>query len=134
RANPGESFKRQPGRGKVNGQNGGHQAAIEKANTLLIGGAMAYTFAKAEGIEIGKSRVEADKLDLARELLDFAKQKGVKLVLPVDALETQEFKAGAETRTTSGRAITPDWEGVDIGPKTIELFKKEIASAGTILW
>jgi len=110
------------------------KSLMEKADTILIGGAMAYTFAKAEGIETGKSLVESDKLDLARELLDLAKQKGVKFLLPLDALETQEIKPGAQTRTTSGRAIDADWEGVDIGEKTIELFKKEIASAGTILW
>lgn len=110
------------------------KSLMEKADTILIGGAMAYTFAKAEGIETGKSLVEPDKLDLARELLDLAKQKGAKFLLPVDVLETREIKAGAETRYTSGRAIDADWEGVDIGPKTIELFKKEIAGAGTILW
>lgn len=110
------------------------KSLMEKADTILIGGAMGYTFAKSEGIETGKSLVEADKLDLAREIVGLAKQKGVKLLLPVDSLQTQEIKAGAATRTTDGRAISEGWEGVDIGPGTIELYKEEIASAGTVLW
>ena len=110
------------------------KSLMEKADTILVGGAMAYTFALADGIETGKSLVEPDKVDLARELVELAKQKGVKFLMPVDTLETQEFKAGAETRITTGRAVDPGWEGVDIGPRSIELFKAEIVGAGTILW
>ncbi len=110
------------------------KSLMEKADTILVGGAMAYTFARADGIETGKSLVEADKLDLAREIVDFAKEKNVKLVLPVDSLETQLFQAGAPTRITKGRAIDDGWEGVDIGPKTTELFVEEISSAATVLW
>lgn len=114
------------------------KSLMEKADTLLIGGAMAYTFYKAQGIPVGKSLVEADKLDLALEILEMAKQKGVKVVLPVDALETQEFKAGAATnntpRVSTDAGIREGWEGVDIGKESIALFRKEIAAAQTILW
>src|SRR5581483_6441967 len=133
-ANPARPFVVILGGAKVSTKITVIKSLMEKADTLLIGGAMAYTFSKAEGIETGKSLVESDKLDLAREILDLAKQKGVKFLLPVDALITQEFKAGATTRTTSDRAIDEGWEGVDIGPKSIEIFKKEIESAGTVLW
>lgn len=114
------------------------KSLMEKADTLLIGGAMAFTFFKAQGIPTGNSLVEPDKVDLAKEILDLAEAKGVKLVLPVDSLETQEIKAGATTRNTPrllpGKGITDGWEGVDIGTESIELYKKEVASAGTILW
>ena len=111
---------------------------MEKADTILIGGAMANTFWKAQGIPVGASRVEEDKLDLARELLDYAKAKGVKFLLPVDALETEEFKAGARKRNTPrvtrDHGISDGWQAVDIGHATIALFEDEIASAKTILW
>src|SRR5256885_6382874 len=111
---------------------------MEKADTILIGGAMANTFFKAQGISIGASRVEADKVDLANELLALAKKRDVKLVLPVDAIIAQEVRAGAPSRE-SGR-LTPDhgipdaWQNLDAGPQTIALFEGEIAIAKTILW
>ncbi len=111
---------------------------MEKADAFLVGGAMAYTFFKAQGIPTGKSRVEADKLDLAKEILELAKTKGVDFLLPVDNLETQEFSATAQPRSTAVHStetgVTEGWEAVDIGPKTIELFKEKIATAKTILW
>ncbi len=114
------------------------KALMEKADVFLIGGAMAYTFFKAQGIPTGKSRVEVDKLDLARELLERAEAKGVRFVLPVDNLETQEFSPSATPRATGIHSpqsgIAEGWEAVDIGPKTIELFKAEIAKAKTIVW
>lgn len=114
------------------------EALLEKADVFLIGGAMAYTFAKAQGIPIGKSLVENDKLDLALDLLQKAQEKGVRFLLPVDNLETQEFKAGAHTRNTCrlepGRGISDDWEGIDIGSETIQLYQEEIAKAKTIFW
>lgn len=133
-ANPARPFVVILGGSKVSSKITVIKSLMEKADTILIGGAMAYTFALADGIETGKSLVEKDKVELAREIVEMAKQKGVKLLLPVDTLETQEFKAGAETRITTGRAIDPGWEGVDIGPKSVELFAKEIAGAGTVLW
>lgn len=114
------------------------KALMEKADTIMIGGAMAYTFQKSMGNPIGKSLVENDKLDLAKELLSLAEEKNVKILLPQDALETQEFKEGAETRNTpvygNGQGISDDWEGIDIGKVSIEEFKKEVARAGTIVW
>jgi phosphoglycerate kinase len=98
----------------------------------MIGGAMAYTFSKAQGFGIGKSLVENEKLDLAKELL--AKAKGKKFLLPLDHLQATEPKAGATTRITDGPSIEDGWCGVDIGTQTIERYKKEIAAARTIVW
>lgn len=128
------------GGAKVSDKIGVIKRLMERADTILIGGAMAYTFLKAEGYEIGNSRVEADKLDLALELIAFAKEKNVRLILPVDAIETQEFKPGADCRNTppfdeaAKTAISPDWEGVDIGERTRQNFVAEIAQAGTVVW
>jgi 3-phosphoglycerate kinase len=111
---------------------------MEKADAFLIGGAMANTFRKAQGYKTGNSRVEADKLDLALEILATAKSKGVEFLLPADTRITQEFKEGAETKCTGvyeEGGETPDgWEGIDIGDKAIEAFVKEIAKAKTIIW
>ncbi len=126
------------GGSKVSDKIGVIKALMEKADTILIGGAMANTFWKAQGIPVGASRVEADKLDLARELLEDAKAKGVKFLLPVDALETEEFKAGARKRNTGrvtdSHGISEGWQAVDIGHATIALYEDEIAKAKTILW
>jgi 3-phosphoglycerate kinase len=102
------------------------------ADVILIGGAMAYTFRKAQGFSVGKSLCEHDKIDLAKSLLE--KAKGKRFLLPVDQLQTTEFKAGAPTRNTDGPSIEDGWEGVDIGQQTIEEYKKEIAKAKTIIW
>src|SRR5881398_2446557 len=111
---------------------------MEKADTILIGGAMANTFLKGQGIPVGASRVESDKVDLARELLDLAKNKGVKFLLPIDVVEAEEIRAGADLRNTSRlspqHGITDGWEAVDIGAATIALYQEEIAKAETILW
>src|SRR5216110_2598359 len=101
------------------------KALMEKADTILIGGAMANTFLKAQGIPVGASRVESDKVDLARELLDLAKQRGVKFLLPVDVVETDEVQPGANMRNTSRlspqHGISDGWQAVDIGAATIAL-------------
>jgi 3-phosphoglycerate kinase len=126
------------GGSKVSDKIGVIKALMDKADTILIGGAMANTFWKAQAIPIGASRVEADKLDLARELVEHAKAKGVKLFLPVDALETEEFKAGARTQQTGPvsetRGVSEGWQAVDIGEQTIAIYKEQIAQAKTILW
>ncbi len=113
-------------------------ALMEKADAFLIGGAMAYTFRKAQGHAVGKSLVENDKLDLALDILKKAEEKGIRFLIPADTLITQEFKNGAETRLIApyvdGGAIPDDWEGIDIGDVAIAEFSKEIASAKTILW
>ncbi len=134
--NPAKPFLVIMGGSKVSDKISVIKALMEKADTILIGGAMANTFWKAEGIPVGASRVEADKLDLARELVEHAKAKGVKFLLPVDALETEEFKAGAKTRNAEGKGhgISEGWQAVDIGQATIALYLEEIAKAKTILW
>ena len=99
---------------------------------------MANTFLKAEGIPVGASRVESDKVDLARELLDLAKQRGVKFLIPIDVVEADEIRPGANMRNTSRlspqHGITDGWQAVDIGAATIALYQEEIAKGETILW
>lgn len=111
---------------------------MAKADTFVIGGAMAYTFLKALGHNMGGSRVETDKLDLALDILKNAKDKGIRFLLPADNRITQDFKDGAETKVTApyadGGEIPEGWEGIDIGTQAIAEFSKEIASAKTILW
>jgi phosphoglycerate kinase len=126
------------GGAKVSDKIGVLNALMEKADTILIGGAMANTFLKAQGIPVGASRVESDKVDLARELLDLAKQRGVKFLLPIDVVEADEIRPGANMRNTSRlspqHGITDGWQAVDIGAATIALYQEEIAKAETILW
>jgi len=126
------------GGAKVSDKIGVLKALLEKADTILIGGAMANTFLKAQGIPVGASRVESDKVDLARELLDLAKQRDVKFLLPVDVVEADEIRAGADMRNTSRlspqHGISDGWQAVDIGAATIALYQEEIAKAETILW
>jgi 3-phosphoglycerate kinase len=126
------------GGSKVSDKIGVLKALMRKADTILIGGAMANTFFKAEGIPIGASRVEADKTDLANELVSLAKKSGVKFLLPIDVVETDEIEPGAKKRNTSRLSresgITDGWQAVDIGEATIALFEDEIAKAKTILW
>ena len=108
---------------------------LTKVDALLIGGAMAYTFLKSQGRSVGKSLVEDDKLDLAKELLDEAKQKNVRLLLPVDHVIAEKMEQGAKTQTLPTDQPVPDnMAGYDIGPKTVELFSKEISDASTIVW
>jgi phosphoglycerate kinase len=137
-AKPAKPFVVILGGSKVSDKIGVIKALMEKADTILIGGAMANTFWKAQDVPIGASRVEADKLDLARELLDLAKEKGVRFLLPVDALEAQKVEPGAVFRNTSRvtptHGITDGWQAVDIGHATISLYEEEIAKAKTILW
>jgi phosphoglycerate kinase len=126
------------GGAKVSDKIGVLKALLEKADTILICGAMANTFFLAEGIPIGKSRSEPDKTDLAQELVRLARDKGVRLILPVDAVEAQEIRAGAPKRNTPRlspkHGISDGWQAVDIGTASIALFQDEIAQAGTILW
>ena len=107
---------------------------LEKADTIIIGGGMAYTFSKAQGGEIGNSLLEADKLDYALEMIQKARDKGVKLLLPVDSVCAKEFKADAEPLTVDEGKIPADMMGMDIGPRTIELFCGAVKDAGTIVW
>src|SRR5881394_3725785 len=126
------------GGAKVSDKIGVLKALMEKADTILIGGAMANTFLKAEGVPVGASRVESDKVDLAREILDLAKKRGVKFLLPIDVVEAEEIHAGTPIRNTSRlspqHGISDGWQVVDIGAATIALYQEEIAKAETILW
>lgn len=114
------------------------KAMMAKADTFIIGGAMAYTFRKAQGYQIGKSLVEDDCLDLALEILGEAKEKGIHFHLPADTRITQEFSPEAETKVTdtyeNGGGIPDGWEGIDIGDQAIKDFSDVVASAKTVLW
>jgi phosphoglycerate kinase len=137
-AHPDRPFLVILGGAKVSDKIGVIKALMEKAEVFLIGGAMAHTFFKAMGIPTGASRIEADKVHLAEELLELAKEKGIKFLVPIDCIETDEFKAGANSRNTPvlsrSQGISEGWQGVDIGRETIALFKAEIARAKTVLW
>ena len=106
---------------------------LEKADTIIIGGGMAYTFKKAQGFEIGKSLLEADRIDYAKEMIAKAEANGVKLLLPVDNYCAKEFSADAEPVLIEGD-IPEDMMGMDIGPKTVALFSEAVKGAGTIVW
>ncbi len=107
---------------------------LDKVDNLLIGGGMAYTFARAQGGDTGKSLVEEDKLDLATELIEKAKKKGVNLVLPVDSIIADQFAEDANAKEANNDSIPDGWMGLDIGPESIKEFKKVIEASATILW
>ncbi|SEW17885.1 phosphoglycerate kinase [Chitinophaga sp. YR573] len=107
---------------------------MEKANNIIIGGGMAYTFLKAQGKEIGNSLCETEKLDLALELLAKAKAKGVALILPVDSIAADKFAADANTQLVSNDNIPAGWMGLDIGEKSVAIFSETIQQSKTILW
>ncbi|MEP0712241.1 MAG: phosphoglycerate kinase, partial [Algoriphagus sp.] len=107
---------------------------LNKVDTLIIGGGMSYTFAKAQGGTIGDSLLEEDKLDFVLELMETAKAKGVNLVLPVDTVISKAFANDAEQGLANKGEIPDGWMGLDIGPKTAELFAAEIMKSKTILW
>ena len=122
------------GGAKVSDKIGVIENLIEKVDSLLIGGGMSYTFLKAQGYEIGKSLLDKGSLELSKKLMEKAKEKKVDLILPVDVVVTQEFKAGADHKTVDISGIPSDWEGVDIGEKTIESWKDIINGAKTVFW
>jgi phosphoglycerate kinase len=107
---------------------------LDKVDSLLIGGGMTYTFFKAKGLEIGKSLLDAEKVDLAGETLRKAETLGVELLLPVDCVIADNFSNDANTQVVKREGILPDWEALDIGPKTVALFKERITTAKTIVW
>ena len=122
------------GGSKVSDKIGVIENLIEKADTIIIGGGMAYTFLKANGKNIGTSLCEEDKLDLAIELQKKAEAKGVKLMLPVDSKCGDKFEEGCKTCFADSDDMPDGWMGLDIGPKTIELYSEEIKKAGTVVW
>ena len=107
---------------------------LDKIDHLIIGGGMAFTFVKAQGGKVGSSLVEDDKLELALEILEEAKKKNVEVHLPVDAIIADSFSNTANTKTEAVDVIPSGWMGLDVGPKTNELFGKVIAASKTILW
>ena len=138
-SNPKRPFLVILGGAKVGDKIGVLRALLQKANTILIGGGMSYTFRLAQGRKIGKSLCEPDKVDLAKEILAEAEKRGVKLLLPEDTLMVEKLDFAARQVspgkfTQPGEDIPDGWEGVDIGPQARQTYAKEIASASTILW
>ena len=132
--NPKRPFVAILGGKKVSDKIGVINSLLEKVDVLMIGGAMAYTFFKAQGYGVGNSICELDKLDLAKELMEKAKAKGVKLLLPVDTRLGKEFDPNTETKVVNWKEIPDGWEGFDIGDKTIEIYKEQLKSAKTVIW
>ncbi|MEE9225177.1 MAG: phosphoglycerate kinase [Bacteroidota bacterium] len=110
------------------------QNLLNKVDTLIIGGGMAFTFFKAEGLEIGNSLLEADKIDLAKQILEDVKKTKVKLLLPVDCVIAAKVDNEAPHEIVSKDRMKPGWVGVDVGPRSIELFSEEIRKAKTVVW
>ena len=132
--NPERPFMAILGGKKVSDKIGVIDSLLEKVNTLMIGGGMAYTFFKAMGYNVGNSICELDKLDLANSLMEKAKAKGVKLMLPVDTRVGKEFSADTESKTVKYTEIPDGWEGFDIGEETIKMYEDELSKAKTVIW
>lgn len=132
--NPERPFVAILGGKKVSDKIGVINSLLEKVDVLLIGGAMAYTFFKAQGYGVGNSICEEDKLDLALELMQKAKDKGVKMLLPIDTKVGKEFDPNTESMMVDWTAIPDGWEGFDIGEKTIALYNEELKKAKTVIW
>ena len=107
---------------------------LEKADTLIIGGGMAFTFLKAKGLEVGDSLLDAEKIDYCRDMLAKAEAKGKKLLLPVDVVVADKFDAEANTQVVAADAIPAGWQGLDIGPETQKLYADVVKNAGTVIW
>ena len=132
--NPERPFVAILGGANVSDKIGVIDSLLDKVDTLMIGGGMAYTFFKAQGYNVGNSLCEVEKTDLALEEMKKAKAKGVKLLLPIDTKIGKEFKPDTESKTVAWTEIPDEWEGFDIGEKTIEMFKKELQNAKTVIW
>lgn len=132
--NPERPFVAILGGAKVSDKIGVIDSLLEKVDTLMIGGGMAYTFFKAQGYEVGNSLCEPDKCELALSLMKKAEEKGVKFLLPVDTKVGKEFKPDTESKTVAWTEIPEGWEGFDIGEKTIEMFENELKTAKTVVW
>ena len=107
---------------------------LEKVDNLIIGGGLAYTFAKAMGHEIGQSLLEEDKIDLAKSFIEKAKEKGVNFYMPEDVVITDEFSKDATTQVVDTDSIPSDWQGLDIGPKTVDTYRKVILESKLVIW
>ena len=133
-ANPKRPLVAILGGSKVSSKIGVINNLLEIADTIIIGGGMAYTFSAAQGGKIGASMLEADWQDYAREMIAKAKVKGVKLLLPVDDVVADKFAADANHQVVPSGEIPEGWMGLDIGPKTVELYSAAVADAGTVIW
>lgn len=133
-ADPRRPFVAILGGAKVSDKIGVISNLLDKVDTLIIGGGMAYTFMKALGYSIGTSLCENDKLDLAQEMMAKAKDKGVKFLIPLDNVVADKYDENAKFQTADSDAIPDGWMGLDIGPKTRELFTNAIRGAGTVVW
>ena len=132
--NPVRPFVAILGGAKVKDKIGVITNLLEKVDTLIIGGGMAYTFSKAMGGEIGNSLLDEERIGLAKEMMESAKAKGVKLLLPVDTVIANDFDNPTEIKTVEAGKIPEGWQGLDIGPKTIELFAGAVKAAKTVVW
>ena len=132
--NPVRPFVAILGGAKISGKIDVIQNLLSKVDTLMIGGGMAYTFYKAQGMEIGKSLLEADKVELAKQILADVQKKSVKFILPVDCVVASDFKDDAQRKVVAKEKIPADWQALDIGPATVELFSNEIAKSKTVVW
>ena len=133
-ANPKRPFVAILGGAKVSDKIGVINNLIDKVDTLIVGGGMAYTFFKSKGYKIGLSLCEDDKIDLAKEILEKAEAKGIKFLIPVDNKCGKEFKPDTESKIFNSCEIGDDFMGLDIGPKTIEMYKEAVKDAGTVVW
>ena len=132
--NPEKPFVAILGGAKISGKIDVIENLLPKVDSILIGGAMSYTLLKAQGIEVGKSLVEDDKLDVAKSVLEKAKAAKVNFLLPIDHLAADQVADGAATQIVDQAGIPADWYGVDIGPKTIEKYSEVISSAKMVVW
>ncbi len=133
-ADPERPFVAILGGAKVKDKVGVVRNLLDKVDTLMIGGGMAYTFLKAQGLEVGQSILEADKIDLAKDLIEKARARGVRFMLPSDVVVADRFAEDAKTRVVPVDQIPPDWQALDIGPETVAKFSKAIADAKTVIW
>ena len=133
-ANPKRPFVAILGGAKVSDKIGVIENLIDKVDTLVIGGGMAYTFFKAKGYEVGNSICELDKVELAKELMAKAEAKGVNFLLPIDTVVGDDFKEDCNFKTVDSKEIPAEWQGLDIGEKSRELFDEAIKNAGTVVW
>ena len=132
--NPQKPFVVIIGGAKVSSKIAVLESLLAKVDALVIGGGMAYTFLKAQGISVGKSLIEDEMLDTAKDVLEKAKNAGVKILLPVDHVVTQQFASDAQSKVTNSAAIEDGWMGMDIGPASIENFKNELKDCKTVFW
>jgi phosphoglycerate kinase len=133
-SNPKKPYVAVLGGAKISGKIDVIQNLLGKVDALLIGGGMMFTFYKAQGLNIGKSLLEEDRIEMAKKILEEAKASGVRFLLPTDCVVADAFDNGAKTQTVSANAIPEGWQGLDIGPETVKLFSEEIRKAKTVVW